>query len=222
MTLYLRQMEIGPMQNFVYLIGDPEVKKCWIVDPAWEVEKALAQAEKDGYSVEGALITHAHFDHCNGVPPLLAAKNIPVYVHKREIEFLDKGAPQGLFGELPKEHLKIVDSGDKISLGATTLRFLHTPGHTPGSQCFMVDNNLISGDTLFLGTCGRSDMPGGNPYELFESLNQRIAPLPDDTVLFPGHNYSSKGVSGLLGQEKKQNRFFQAHTKENFLRLAGF
>jgi hydroxyacylglutathione hydrolase len=209
------------MQNFVYLVGDESVKKCWVVDPAWEIETALAEARKDGYSVEGALITHSHFDHCNALAPLLAAKPMPVYVQKREIEIARLESRTRVFGHLPKEHLKPVESGDKISLGATTLTFLHTPGHTPGSQCFLVGDAMISGDTLFIGACGRCDLPGGNPYELYESLNQKIAKLPDDTVLYPGHNYSAEGSSTDLGAEKKRNRYLQAHTLDDFLELVG-
>jgi glyoxylase-like metal-dependent hydrolase (beta-lactamase superfamily II) len=210
------------MQNFIYLVGDSDAKKCWIVDPAWEVDRALDRAAQDGYSVEGALVTHAHFDHCNGLEALLKKRDVPVYVHRRELEFMDKGAPAGLFGSLPKEHVRPVESGDRISLGGTALTFLHTPGHTPGSQCFLVNDSLVSGDTLFLGSCGRCDMPGGNPYEMFDTLNQKIARLPEHTLLFPGHNYSSRGASGPLGEEKKRNRFLQAGTLDDFLRLAGF
>lgn len=219
--MYLRQLELGPMQNFVYLVGDEAAKKCWVVDPAWEIEKALDQAARDGYSVEGALITHSHFDHCNALEKLLAAKSMPVYVQKRELEIARLESRTRMFGHLPKEHVKPVESGDTISLGATTLTFLHTPGHTPGSQCFLVGGSMISGDTLFIGACGRCDLPGGNPYELYESLNHKIAKLPDDTVLYPGHNYSSEGTSTGLGAEKKRNRYLQAHTLDQFLELVG-
>jgi hydroxyacylglutathione hydrolase len=221
MSLYLRQMELGPMQNFVYLVGDSEVKKCWIVDPAWEVERAVAQAERDGYAIEGALLTHGHYDHCNGLESLLKIRHVPVYVQKEEPEISRLAGDTGIFGVLPKESLKIVKPGDKISLGGVQLTFLHTPGHTPGSQCFLVNNNLLSGDTLFLGTCGRCDLPGGNPMQLFESLNRVIGKLPSDTVLFPGHNYSPPDASATLESAKKKNRFFQAHTLEEFLGMMG-
>ena len=221
MSLYLRQLELGPMQNFVYLVGDEGTRKCWIVDPAWNVEDAVTQAEKDGYALEGALITHAHYDHCNALDTLLKIKDMPVYVNKREADFARAEAATGLFGALPKSHVRPVESGDKIALGETTLTFLHTPGHTPGSQCFLVDQKMVSGDTLFLGTCGRCDLPGGNPYELYETLNQKIARLPDDTIVLPGHNYSPQAVSGPLGREKETNRFFQAHTLDDFLNMLG-
>lgn len=222
MSVYLRQLKLGPMENFVYLVGDTDAKTCVIVDPAWEVDRAWAEAEADGYTVEGALITHGHFDHCNGVESLLAKKNVPVYVHPNELDFLDKGAPRGLFMDIPRGQVKRSNAGTVLTLGATKITFLHTPGHTPGSQCFLVNDRLIAGDTLFLGTCGRCDLPGSSPKDLFESLNGVIGKLPDETVLYPGHDYSRRGVSGPLGEERKHNKFFSAHRLDQFLRLAGF
>jgi hydroxyacylglutathione hydrolase len=222
MSLYLRQLSLGPMENFVYLVGDTDVKKCVIVDPAWEIDTAVAAAEKDGFIVEGALLTHGHFDHCNAVDVLLAKRNIPIYVNPLELDYLDKGAPRGLFLDLPKESMKPVKGGDTLKLGTTEITFLHTPGHTPGSQCFLVNGNLMSGDTLFLGSCGRCDLPGSNPNDLFTSLNSVIGKLPAGTTLFPGHNYSSRGVQSTLGDEKKNNRFLNAHRLEDFLHLVGY
>jgi hydroxyacylglutathione hydrolase len=222
MSLYLRQLPLGPMENFVYLVGDTDVKKCVIVDPAWEIDTAIAAAEKDGYTVEGALLTHGHFDHCNAVDTLLAKRNIPIYVNPLEMDYLDKGAPRGLFLDLPKDAVKPVKGGDTLQLGSTELTFLHTPGHTPGSQCFLVNGSLLSGDTLFLGSCGRCDLPGSNPSDLFASLNNVIGKLPVNTVLFPGHNYSTRALQSTLGDEKNNNRFLNAHRLEDFLRLVGY
>jgi glyoxylase-like metal-dependent hydrolase (beta-lactamase superfamily II) len=209
------------MQNFAYLVGDTDARQCWVVDPAWNVEDALARAKEDGYEVAGALVTHSHYDHCNALDRLLAAKDVPVYVQKRELDIARHENATGLFGAIPKENVKLVESGDTVSLGGTTLTFLHTPGHTPGSQCFLVDGKLISGDTLFIGTCGRCDLPGSNPYELYESLNGRLAALPGDTVLYPGHNYSAAGVSSTLAAERRSNRFLQASSLDDFLALVG-
>jgi hydroxyacylglutathione hydrolase len=222
MGLYVKQLEIGPMENFQYLIGDTVARKCWMVDPAWEAEKVWGQAETDGYSVEGFLVTHAHFDHTNAIERLLKKKDLPVYLQKRELEFLDKGAPRELFPDLPRSSLKAVSPGDKISLGETSLTFVHTPGHTPGSHCFLVEDRIISGDTLFLGTCGRVDLPGGNPYEMFDTLNKTIAGFPGETIVLPGHNYSTHGAVAPLKDVRARNRYFQAHTLEDFLALVGF
>jgi hydroxyacylglutathione hydrolase len=222
MSLYLKQLPLGPMENFVYLVGDTEVKQCVIVDPAWEIDRAWATAEKDEFTVVGALITHGHFDHCNAVEELLKKRNVPVYVNPKELDYLDQGAPRGLFLDLPKDQVKPVKSGDKLTLGNTSITFLHTPGHTPGSQCFLVNEQLMSGDTLFLGSCGRCDLPGSSPNDLYDSLNRVIGQLPPTTVLYPGHNYSAKGTKGTLSDEKKNNRFLTAHRLEDFLHLVGY
>lgn len=222
MPPYLRQVPVGPMENFCYLVGDPGTKECWIIDPAWDVAQVLDRASADGYTVSGALISHGHFDHCNAVDALLSRYNVPLYVHAREMDFLGRGAPRGLFWDLPADHVKPVQNAEKLILGRTSLTVLHTPGHTPGSQCFLVDGHLLSGDTLFLGTCGRCDLPGGNPKELFETLNGVLAKLPDSTVLLPGHDYSDRGTRSTLGVEKEENRFFQAHRLDDFLGKLGF
>ena len=108
---------------------------------------------------------------------------------------------------------------DTLPVGDLTLTFMHTPGHTPGSQCFLVDGRLISGDTLFIGACGRTDLPGSDPKEMYYSLTQRLAALPDDTVLLPGHNYG--GESSTIGREKQENRFMQFPSLRDFLAIMG-
>ncbi len=143
-ALYLRQMELGPMQNFVYLIGDPETRDCIVVDPAWEIEAIVEQARADGMRLNGVLVTHTHQDHVGGhlfghdipgVEALLAQTPTKVYVHAAEREFL-----RGFGSDLVK-----VNGGDTLEVGRVKITFVHTPGHTPGSQCFLVDGRLISG-----------------------------------------------------------------------------
>ncbi len=220
--IYLKQMELGPMQNFVYLVGDPATRECVVVDPAWDIDRIVATAEADGLRIVGALVTHTHQDHVGGsladwglpgripgVEDLLARVPARVYVHKAEREFL-----RGFGSDLVK-----VDNHDTLQVGRLTITFLHTPGHTPGSQCFLVDGRLISGDTLFIGSCGRTDLPGSDPTEMYYSLTQRLAALPDDTVLLPGHNYG--GPSSTLGREKRQNPFLRFSSLGDFLRVVG-
>lgn len=205
--LYLRQLEVGPMQNFIYLIGDSEKKECLMVDPAWDVEGVLQVAAEDEMKVTGALVTHGHGDHSNGVPDFLAKTRGRVYVNKNEIPY---------FKGLQKE-LTAVDAGDKIRIGDFTITFLHTPGHTPGSQCFMVENHLISGDTLFINACGRCDLPGGNAEQMYESL-QTLSKVGDDVILLPGHNYSDDGSTvSTIGKEKKHNPYYQVSSLQEFL-----
>jgi hydroxyacylglutathione hydrolase len=221
-TVYLKQMELGPMQNFVYLIGDPATRECVVVDPAWEIDTIVDTAQADGFSITGALVTHTHQDHVGGslkswgmpgripgVEELLEKVRAKVYVHKAEREFL-----KGFGSDLVK-----VDNHDTLPVGRLTLEFLHTPGHTPGSQCFLVDGRLVSGDTLFIGSCGRTDLPGSDPSEMYFSLTQRLGALPDQTILLPGHNYG--GVSSTLGDEKRQNPFMRFASLGEFLRAMG-
>lgn len=217
-TIYLKQMELGPMQNFVYLVGDPATRQCLVVDPAWEIDTILETAAADEMTIVGALITHTHQDHVGGhlfglsipgVEELLEKVKARVYVHKAEREFL-----RGLGSDLVK-----VDGNDTLKLGGLGFTFLHTPGHTPGSQCFLVDGRLLSGDTLFIGSCGRTDLPGSDPTEMYYSLTQRLAKLPDETVIYPGHNYG--GPSSTLGAEKRGNPFMRFASLGEFLRVMG-
>ena len=217
-TIYLKQMELGPMQNFVYLVGDPATRECVVVDPAWEIDTIVQTAAAADMTIVGALITHTHQDHVGGhlfgmdipgVEDLLEKVKGKVYVHKAEREFL-----KGFGSDLVK-----VDGNDTLQVGRLGLTFLHTPGHTPGSQCFLVDGRLISGDTLFIGSCGRTDLPGSDPTEMYYSLTQRLYKLPDETILFPGHNYG--GPSSTLGDEKRGNPFMRFPSLGEFLRIMG-
>ncbi|MBK8651557.1 MAG: MBL fold metallo-hydrolase [Elusimicrobia bacterium] len=143
MSVYLRQLKLGPMENFVYLVGDTDAKTCVIVDPAWDIDR-LGGGRVRGYKVEGALITHGHFDHCNGVENLLAKKNVPVYVHPNELDYLDKARRAGCFGRAAGSG-QTLQRGHGADPGRHQNHLLHTPGHTPGSQCFLVNDRLIAG-----------------------------------------------------------------------------
>ena len=221
-AIYLKQMELGPMQNFVYLIGDPVARQCVVVDPAWDIDAIVETTRRDDMALIGALVTHTHQDHVGGsleswglpgripgVEDLLERLPLKVYVHKNEREFL-----KGLGTDLVQ-----VTGHDTLAVGRLTLTFLHTPGHTPGSQCFLVDGRLVSGDTLFIGACGRTDLPGSDPSEMYYSLTQRLAALPDETILLPGHNYG--GPSSTIGDEKRANAFMRMRSLGDFLRVVG-
>src|SRR2546429_1255917 len=220
--MFLKQMELGPMQNFVYLVGDPQTRECVVVDPAWEIDTIVEAAQADGMTLTGALVTHTHQDHVGGsleswgmpgripgLEELLERVKAKVRVHKAESQFL-KG-----FGS----DLVQVDNHDTLKVGRLTLTFLHTPGHTPGSQCFLVDGRLISGDTLFIGSCGRTDLPGGDPPGVYSSLTQRLGALPQDTTLFPGHNYG--GLSSTIRDEKRRNPLLRLTPLPRFLHTMG-
>ena len=220
--VYLRQLEIGPMQNYVYLVGDPETREAAVVDAAWEIDAIIDAAARDGYTITKALITHFHPDHLGGrfmgmsvtgAAELVGKLPIKAYINKREAGFVNR------VSDLSASDVVPVDAGDTIQIGKVPLTFVHTPGHTPGSQCFLVDGNLISGDTLFIGSCGRTDLPGSDPAELYASL-ETLKQLPDDTVLYPGHNYADRPTS-TLGHEKRRNLFMRFPSVDEFLSFVG-
>jgi hydroxyacylglutathione hydrolase len=196
--ILIKQFEVGPMENFVYLVGDRETREVFVVDPAWEVDTIFRRAQEDNLKIIGALISHHHGDHTNGIEDLLERAEIPVYIHKNDAPFV----------AVPRSSLTEVDHGQTVNAGNVRIEFLHTPGHTPGSQCFKVSDNLISGDTLFIKGCGRCDLPGGDPEKMYYTLTQKLMRLPDETVLYPGHNYAPVPVS-TLGEEKAANPYLR-------------
>ena len=198
------------MQNFVYLVGDPQRREAAVVDPGWEVPAILAAAKQDGYRITAAFVTHHHFDHVQGLGELLEAVDVPVYAHRAD-------APEV---GIARSSLKPIAGGDTVLVGGVPVTLIHTPGHTPGSQCLLVDGRLFSGDTLFIGSCGRCDLPGGDPTQLYESLAKQLRPLDDETVLYPGHHYAPE-PHVALGAEKRSNPFLSAATLHDFLRLVG-
>ena len=206
--LYLKQIEVGPMANFIYLIGDRKTRECVMVDPAWEVDRILKIVAEDDMKVIGGLATHYHYDHTNGIADLVALAGCKVHIHKEDAPYLK---------DLKSEMIK-VDSGAKIRVGEVEITFIHTPGHTPGSQCFLVDGRLVSGDTLFINACGRTDLPGGNAEQLYHSL-QLLGKLDEKTVLFPGHNYEEGRTASTIGDEKRHTPYYQFHSVREFLGL---
>jgi glyoxylase-like metal-dependent hydrolase (beta-lactamase superfamily II) len=213
----------GQMANFMYLVGDRRKQECFVVDPAWDVRGLLDEAARDGMKVTGALVTHYHPDHVGGglfgqtiegLATLLELQPARIYVNKHEADGVRKVTG------VSETDLVRVDDGDTVKVGDLEVRFMHTPGHTPGSQCFLVSDRLVSGDTLFIGGCGRVDLPGSDPDQMYESLTQRLAKLPDDTLLFPGHHYSDQ-PSTTLGEEKRTNYYLRVPTLDDWRRLMG-
>ena len=227
--LYFAQHALGDMANLVYAIGSRSTREALLVDPAWDIECLLTATESDGMEIVGALVTHYHQDHVGGeifghripgVGELLARKPVPIHVNKHEASGVAKvtGASQS--------DLVQHEGGDVIELGAIRIRLLHTPGHTPGSQCFLVEEGerpgqLVSGDTLFLGSCGRVDLPGGDATALYESLNGTLKRLPDETLLFPGHLYAAE-PSSTIGEQKATNPYMRVSSLEMFLSFVGY
>ena len=210
----------GQMVNFVYLIGDRATGEALIVDPAYGVPELVDLAQADDMRIVGALVTHHHPDHVGGsmmgyniqgVSDLLAVAPVPLHVHRDEAGSVRRvtGVQQG--------DLAVHDSGDVVTVGDIAIQLLHTPGHTPGSQCFLVDGLLVSGDTLFLEGCGRTDLPGADPEAMYDSL-QRLASLPDDVAVFPGHRYSPASV-GSMAAIKELNYVYKPISREQWLMM---
>ena len=206
------------MVNFVYLIGDKSTRECMIIDPAYAVEELLSVAEQDGMKVVGALATHYHPDHVggsmmganiDGIATLLEKTDVPIHVQELEAQWIMRTTG------VSANHIHQHQPGDTVKVGDIEICLVHTPGHTPGSQCFLLDNRLIAGDTLFLEGCGRTDLPGSNPDQMFESL-QILAALPDQTVVFPGHRYSDPS-SRSLAEVRQTNYVFKPKTKADWL-----
>lgn len=232
--LYFRQLLSGrdfatsdqmaqQMVNFVYAIGDRETGEAVLVDPAYDVNGLVDVLETDGMRCTGVLATHYHPDHVGGsmagfqlegVAELMERTEVPIHVQAPEAEFVRKVTG------LSDSSLVAHQSGDIVSVGAIDIELIHTPGHTPGSQCFFVDGRLVAGDTLFLDGCGRTDLPGADPGEMYESLTQRLSKVPDDAVLFPGHQYSADS-SATMGVTRERNIVFRPETREQWLAVFG-
>lgn len=211
------------MQNYVYLIGSKTTRECLVVDPAWNIDAILREADNDGMKVIGALATHYHQDHVGGdlfghdiegLARLLERRAVPIHVNERE-----KAGIAEVAGVAAKD-LTAHSGGDEIAVGDVKIKLLHTPGHTPGSQCFLAHGNLISGDTLFFRGCGRVDLPGGDPAQMWKSLNDVLKKLPAETELHPGHQYGPVEKS-TLGEESRENPYLNVPTLDDWLGMMG-
>jgi glyoxylase-like metal-dependent hydrolase (beta-lactamase superfamily II) len=231
--LYFRQLLSGrdfarrdllaqQMRNFAYLIGDRQTGDCLVVDPAYAAGDLVDALEADGMHLSGVLVSHHHPDHVGGsmagfemqgLSELLEREQVPVHVNTHEVPWVSRvtGVPESDL--TPHWH------GDKVSAGDIEIELLHTPGHTPGSQCFLLDDRLVAGDTLFLEGCGRTDFPGGDVDEMYQSLH-RLAKLPGDPTVFPGHWYSAE-PSASLSEVRRTNYVFRPTSLEQWRMLMG-
>ena len=202
-NLSITQLELGDMANFTYIIADKNSRKAAVVDPSDDTNAILKATQKDNLEITSVLLTHGHYDHVGGADKLASQFNIPVYLSKDEF-----------FAYIPKcRNITRTNEETTIPIGALNVKILATPGHTPGCQCFLIEGNLFSGDTLFIDAVGRTDFPGGNSSTLFKSL-ARIKQLPDSTMIWPGHNYGAVSHA-TLGVLKKQNPFLATEHKQD-------
>jgi len=201
------QIEVGLLQNFCEILFCPETKEAAVVDPAWEVDRLLREAETRGLSIKTVLVTHTHNDHIEGVGDIVARTGAAVVVSPREADRV-----RGDGGKL----VDALDARD-VAIGRRGVRVLDTPGHTVGGTCFLADGYLVTGDLLFVGGCGRTDFQGGDTATMWRSL-QRVAALPEETRVYPGHDYGPTPTS-TIGHELRTNPYLLCKTFEEFRAL---
>jgi hydroxyacylglutathione hydrolase len=231
--LYFRQLLSGrdfattdpiaqQMVNFVYAIGDRTTGECLLVDPAYAVKDLIGAVTADGMHVTGVLATHYHADHVGGsmmgyviegVAALLEDVDCPIHVQRDEVPWVQRTTGVG------DDHLAVHDPGDVVQVGSIEVSLIHTPGHTPGSQCFHVDGRLVSGDTLFLDGCGRTDLPGSNAEDMYDSL-QKLAAMPAETIVYPGHRYSQPSHA-TLEAIRESNYVYRPKSAQQWLQMFG-
>ena len=209
------------MVNFVYAMGDRETGEAVLVDPAYRPSELVAALAADDMTLVGAIGTHYHFDHVggdyaghhvDGVVELLEIADVPIHVQRDEVEWVSQrtGVDEG--------SLVAHEPGDTLAVGGLSLTLIHTPGHTPGSQCLLFEGRLVSGDTLFLDGCGRTDLPGSDPEEMYRTLTQRLAFVDDATVLFPGHYYSAQ-PDAPMSEVRATNRVLAPASADQWLTM---
>lgn len=193
------QFEVGDMQNFTYLLEDEDSGEAIVIDPSWDLPDVLQTIKRNNMKVKYIVNTHYHFDHTIGNDYMVKSTGAKIIQHKESAL---------------KNDMKVSD-GDKIKFGNSEVTVFHTPGHSKDSMCLVGDEKIFSGDTLFVGNCGRIDLPGGNARELFHSLFDVVSKMNENFVLYPGHNYGSS-VTSTIGKEKKTNFVLQPRTEDEF------
>ena len=211
--MFFKQVRVGLMQNFSYIIGDKKSSEAAVVDAGWEVDKMIEISSKENLTIKKIILTHSHYDHIQRVNELAEKTNAAVYFHELEFEQINKS--------IKNNKIKIIKlkNNDEIKVGSIEIRVIHTPGHSPGAICLLIENKLITGDTLFVNAVGRTDLAGGDAIKLFESI-QKLKKFNDNVEIYPGHDYGEVPFS-TIGNEKKNNPYFKCESKEQFLNLMG-
>lgn len=203
-TYSIHKLQLGPWDNTIHLLVDDATQKAAVIDPAWDVPAIEQKVNALGATLTDIILTHTHSDHVDGIDPLRAIHTLNVHISTAEKDFWE---------EAPNDAITYND-GDTMMLGNTPIHWLMTPGHTPGSACLVLENDMITGDTLFVYGCGRCDLPGGSPEEMFKTL-QRLSQQPSHLVIHPGHTYGCKPTS-TLAEQIEGNPFMHWETVETF------
>lgn len=204
----IHSMELGPMENFIYLIHDHASNTAAIVDPAWEVNEMLDFADARDITITDILLTHSHHDHINGLQQTLEHSDAKIHLLKPEAKFWGANLSK------PELH----HGADQIKVGDSQINILHTPGHTPGSACYHIGNDLIAGDTLFVFGCGRCDLAGGDPEQMFQTLKKMKTELPASTIIHPGHNYAPQAPTSSWQTQCQGNPFLHFDEADDFVK----
>ena len=205
--IFVHQFELGPWDNFIYLVGDKTTRTCAVVDPAWDADVILEEAAKLDVQITDILCTHSHFDHVNRVDALVEKLDVPVHMLREEVDF----------SGFRSENLRPRSPGDVLNVGKhLEVTFMHTPGHTPGSTTYRIRDAIVTGDTMFVQGCGRCDFVGGDPEVMFGTLKGLVESLPRETRMYPGHNYGPVTVSTLT-EELAENPYLQHQTVRDFV-----
>jgi hydroxyacylglutathione hydrolase len=204
--MIIKNIVVGPLDVNCYILVCQDTKEAAIIDPGDNADKIIEAIDMEGLNPRFIINTHAHFDHVGGVKTIQEHFKIDFLLHKEDLFLIDNVSEQATaFGlsPIPKPEVdKFVNNGDKISLGDKVINVIHTPGHSPGGVCYHIDNNVFVGDTMFAGSIGRTDLPGGSYETLINSIKERLFPLDDSTVVYPGH-----GPSTTIGNEREHNPF---------------
>jgi glyoxylase-like metal-dependent hydrolase (beta-lactamase superfamily II) len=198
--MILKQLLLGSMDNFSYIIGDEISHEGAIIDPSYNSEEILKSILQEKMKIKYLINTHEHQDHTSGNISLSKKTGAKIAAHE--------------FASIEKDI--ILNDGDVLKLGETEIRVIHTPGHSPASICLFAEGRMFTGDTLFVGECGRVDLPGGSARDLYQSLFQRLLSFDDDVEVYPGHNYGAKKFS-TIGFEKRNNYVLEPRTLEDFI-----
>lgn len=200
----VHQILVGNMQNFTYVVEDEDTDEAIVIDPSWDLDQIEQTIKRNNLKIKYIVNTHHHFDHTLGNESMVKLTNAKIIQHEKS--------------EL--KHDIIVKNGDVIEFGNSKLTVLHTPGHSKDSMCLIGDGKIFSGDTLFVGNCGRIDLPGGSAKELYHSLFDVLYLLNDDLILYCGHNYGHS-LTSTIGKEKLTNFVMQKRTEQEFLDMMG-